>query len=88
MPMPPLPPAIRTSTISCGRSTGRLRSRTASRSWKIAVLAPMPSASDAIATMVNAGVGAQQAQREAEVAGQAIEPADGVHVVDLLADAA
>ena len=85
--MPPLPPVMRTWTISWGRATGRLRRRTASSSWKIAVLAPMPRASEAIATRGEADVVAERARRVAQVAGEPIEPADAVHLVDLLADA-
>ena len=38
-----------------GALTGSVRMRTASRSWKMAVFAPTPSASDRIATTANAG---------------------------------
>ena len=37
------------TTSSCGSVTGRVRRRTASSNWKIAVFAPMPSASDRMA---------------------------------------
>ncbi len=49
LPVRSLPDGMRTSVSSCGRSTGSVRSRIASSSWKIAVFAPIPSASDAIA---------------------------------------
>ena len=48
--------AMRISASSFGRDTGSVRRRTASRSWKIAVFAPMPSASDRIATTAKPGV--------------------------------
>ena len=49
LPLRDVPGAKRTSTSSPGRSTGSMRSRTASSNWKMAVLAPMPSASEMIA---------------------------------------
>src|SRR5258708_32574279 len=48
----PLPDAL---PISCGFFTGKVRRQTASRSWKIAVFAPMPSASVTTATAVKPG---------------------------------
>ena len=48
--------SMRTSTSSCGIATGSVRRRTASTSWKIAVLAPVPSASVRIATAANGGL--------------------------------
>ena len=43
------------STSSCGARTGSARRLSAFSSWKIAVLAPMPSASDTIAVTANPG---------------------------------
>src|SRR5262249_19489687 len=40
---------------SCGFATGSARNRMASISWKIAVFAPIPRASDSTATAVNIG---------------------------------
>src|SRR5207249_2307044 len=47
--------ALLRNTSSCGRSTGSNRSRTVSTRLKIAVFAPMPSASVSTATAVKPG---------------------------------
>jgi len=47
--------AIRTSASSSGFRTGSERSRTAFNNWKIAVFAPMPSASVKTAINVKPG---------------------------------
>lgn len=44
---------MRIAASSSGRATGKLRSRTASSNWKMAVFAPIPKASDRMATVVN-----------------------------------
>ena len=57
MLLPLCGPAGRASTSWSGRAlTGSLRSRIWSISVKIAVLAPMPSASDRMATVANSGL--------------------------------
>ncbi|PYK97940.1 MAG: hypothetical protein DME19_14405 [Verrucomicrobia bacterium] len=53
--MPGLPPKIRTSINSSGFDNGRVFKRTALRSWKMAVFAPMPSAKVSTATAVKPG---------------------------------
>src|SRR5881227_1422950 len=53
--MPGLPPKIRTSINSSGFDNGRVFKRTALRSWKMAVFAPMPSARVSTATAVKPG---------------------------------
>ena len=62
-----------------------MRSRTASSNWKIAVLAPMPSASDTIGGHGKALVAHQQPHRESKVLPERVDGADRVHPVDLLA---
>jgi hypothetical protein len=47
---------MRTSTSSDGSFTGKVRIRTAFRSWKIALLAPTPRPRDRIATAANPGL--------------------------------
>ena len=75
MPMPPFPPAMRTSTISCGRAPAGCaaaprRGAGRSRCWR-RYQGERGDRDDG----ESRGSGAA-AQREAEVAGQAIEPAD------------
>jgi hypothetical protein len=48
--------AISTSASEPGSATGSVRSRTALITWKMAVFAPMPSASDRTATTVKLGL--------------------------------
>ena len=67
----------RTSTSSCGRATGSGRSTSAFSSWNIAVLAPMPRASETTATRVKTGVRAQRADGVAEIAADDVERARG-----------
>ena len=73
-------------TSSCGRSTGSVRRRTEFTSWKIAALAPVPSASVRIATIEKVGFSAQQPQSVAEVLRDGFDEAQRIHVVDFLAD--
>src|SRR5687768_2364221 len=56
------PSPISTIASSCGRSTGSVRRVRLSRMEKMAVLAPMPSPRDRIATAVTTGVAASDRQ--------------------------
>ena len=75
------PNGCRSQTITrrSGSAKGRGRSSTAFTTLKIAVVAPMPSASTAIAVTREAGRFAQQAQGEPRIAGGPLQggPAPG-----------
>ena len=71
-----------TSASGCGYGSGRII--TPLTTLKIVVVAPIPRASVPMAASAKPSVPAEHAGRESEVGRQPFEPADAVHLMDLL----
>ena len=88
LPRAPSRSTMWTSTRLDGSATGSVRRRTALTTSNSAVLAPMPSASERIATSAKPGLRRKPAQRVAHVLRRLLEPAPAPHVARRLAGSA